>query len=137
MCRLSRNPPRDSGGACALSWGGGPHLGDQIRSVAVGFSEQFQPSQLRANSLLKQLRGRKTSGFHQFVQIVGKVDLHACHTPKSTPSTPARKPAMVKGTPLLSRSAVLSGRDASRWWERRPALFSESVSKASPAGARA
>ena len=90
--RLSRNPPRDSGGARTLSWGGWPHLGDQIRDVAVGFGEELQPSQLRTHSLLKQLRGRKASGLHQFVQIVREVDLHACHTPKYTPSTPTRKP---------------------------------------------
>jgi len=51
-----RKPPRDGGGARALSCGGWPYLGDQIRNVAVRCGEQFLPAQLRTHNLLKQLR---------------------------------------------------------------------------------
>jgi hypothetical protein len=52
---MSPKPLRDGGGARALSLGRWPHLGDQICNVAIGFCKQFQPSQLRAHSPLKQL----------------------------------------------------------------------------------
>jgi hypothetical protein len=80
----SRKPPREGGGARALSRSGWPHLGHQIRNVAVGFGEQFQPAQLRTHSLLQQLRGRETPGLYQLVQVVGKINLHAGHTLKYT-----------------------------------------------------
>ena len=85
--------PRDSSGARALSCGGCPDLGDEIRNVAVGFGEQVQPAQLRTHSLLKQLRGRKTTGLDLFVQTVGEINLHTGHTPKYTHSTLTFKPA--------------------------------------------
>ena len=46
---------------------------------------QFESPYLSTNSLLQQLGGWQTTLLHELVEVVGKVDLHARHTPKYTP----------------------------------------------------
>jgi hypothetical protein len=100
---MSRKPPRGGGSARALSCGRWPHLGDQIRNVAVSLCKQLLPAQLRTHRLLEQLRGWQTAGLHLLVQVVREVNLHAGHTSKYTPSMPPCKPAsrVVAAAPLI------------------------------------
>jgi len=90
LTSLARRPLGDSlcKRLCSgpLTWTWLTHLGEQLGGKTVGFRKQVKTADLCSNGALQQLGGRKTALFHETVELVRQINLHAWHTPKYTPS---------------------------------------------------